>query len=129
MQLSKGKLKKIAKKYGLNLVVLFGSSVTSPKLKPPGDIGLAVRKTTVLASEEEISLIEELSLIFPQEIDVTFINEADSVLIYEIARDGEPLYEAEPYGFLNFQIYATKVSEDDRRYRELTKKYVLQREQ
>ncbi|MDI6689144.1 MAG: nucleotidyltransferase domain-containing protein [Actinomycetota bacterium] len=124
MRLPKRKLAKIAKEYNLNLIVLFGSYATHLP-KRGSDIDIAIRTTRHLTSKEEIALISQLSLLFPTEIDVTFINEADSVLIYEIARDGIPLYEENPDSFVEFQLYATKVSEDEQKYRELTKEYVL----
>lgn len=127
MRISKRKLTQIVKKYGLNLIVLFGSYATRRLPKQESDIDIAIRTTRRLTAEEEIDLISQLSLLFPAEIDITFLNEADSVLICEIARDGIPLYEQNPDSFVEFQLYATKVSEDEQRYRELAKEYVLER--
>ena len=127
MKIPKQKLTQIARKYGLNLIVLFGSYAARRLLKQESDIDIAIRTTRRLTAEEEIALISQLSLLFPAEIDITFLNEADSVLVYEIARDGIPLYEQNPDSFIEFQLYATKVSEDEQRYRELAKEYVLER--
>lgn len=124
-KIAKRKLAQIAKKYDLNLVVLFGSYASGHPVKRESDVDIALRTTRNLTTEEEIALVGELSLIFPSEIDITFIGEADSVLIYEIARDGIPLYEKNPDSFIEFQLFATKLSDDDKRYRELAKEYVL----
>jgi hypothetical protein len=40
------------------------------------------------------------------EVDMAFLNGADPVLLFEVAGDGAPLFEAEPAGSAQFRSYA-----------------------
>jgi hypothetical protein len=52
---------------------------------------------------------------FPEapEVDVVFLNEASSLLLFQVASTGRPLYERRPLLFWQFQSYAARRYDDD----------------
>jgi hypothetical protein len=73
----------------------------------------------------ELDLVGNLAsaLESDSEIDVTFLNGADPILLFEVASDGVPLFEAEPACFAQFRSYAARVYDDNRKWRERRRRY------
>ncbi len=87
-------LEKIAKKYHLRLIVLFGSQA-SQKISKESDIDLAILPSRTVNEEK---LYEELMSLFKR-ADIDLVNikkEHNHLLLFEILHKGIVLYEAKP---------------------------------
>ena len=98
----------IAKKYGVDLFVLFGSYATG-QTHTHSDVDIAYRAKQPLTLERESQLALDISMIFQQEqIDIVNINTAPPLLRYAIFKSGVLLYEKEPHIFASFSTFAFK---------------------
>jgi predicted nucleotidyltransferase len=105
----------LARKFGVDLSVLYGSSVTgNPGPEPDIDIAVRLKKYTDRKAQRFFS--EIYRCIHNGTIDLVFINRIDPLLQMEIARKGQPLYEASPGLYRRFQVYATKRNNDAGRF-------------
>lgn len=102
--MSLSKLKKIAKKFDLSLVVLFGSRLYK-KVRKDSDTDIAVQLFRRLKDKEMTELILELSKIF-KDLDLVILNNAPPLLLAKIAESGKILYQRNKSDFANFQIRA-----------------------
>lgn len=103
------RLNQLAQKFGLDLIVLFGSYARGQTHRE-SDCDVAVHAVSREHDWQwEIDLIRELVFALDcDNLDVTLTHNASPLLMYEIARDGIPLYEAHEGLFEDFQIYAAK---------------------
>jgi predicted nucleotidyltransferase len=126
VQFDADQLKKIARRYNLDLIVLFGSQAKG-RGRRGSDVDVAVhaRRRRWGDADWELGLIGDLSagLKSGSEIDVAFLNGADPVLLFEVASEGLPLFEAEPAGFAQFRSYAARRYDDNRKWRERRRRY------
>ncbi|MFQ6015086.1 MAG: nucleotidyltransferase domain-containing protein [Anaerolineae bacterium] len=124
------KLAEIARKYDLDLVVLFGSRVKG-RAVPGSDVDLAVRfvKRDWGNVDLELDLIGELNQAVggQGEIDVAFLNGASPLLLFEVACSGDPLYQREPDTFTLFKSYAALRYYDHNKFFDLEDKYLKER--
>ncbi|MBM3237365.1 nucleotidyltransferase domain-containing protein [Candidatus Poribacteria bacterium] len=140
MQIDNERLQEIAKKFELDMVILFGSYARG-HANPESDVDIAVRtklrepkaecgfplfRPPACGGKEggfgersehdwqwEFDLIRDLVFALDcGNLDLVFINSADPLLMFEIATDGIPLYEADDGKFQDFQIYAAKRHHD-----------------
>ena len=120
------KLKKVARRYNLDLIVLFGSHAKG-RARRGSDVDIAVRarKRRWGDADWELGLMSDLTaaLESADEVDVAFLNGADPILLFEVACDGVPLFEAEPAGFAQFCSYAARRYEDNRKWFERRRRY------
>ncbi len=108
MKIQQQKLKKIAQKYKLNYLVLFGSRANNTA-RPNSDFDIAYSSRQNIDYKEEVFLAEELSRalnIKAKKIDLVNTKNASPLLAKEIADNGILLAEFTPNSFDNFQIYA-----------------------
>ena len=121
-----GKLKDIACRYDLDLIVLFGSK-TRGRDRRGSDVDVAVRARRRRWGDAnwELSLVSELAAALESggEVDVAFLNGADAVLLFEVASDGVPLFEAELAGFAQFCSYAARRYDDNQKWFERRRHY------
>lgn len=119
----KNKIKKIAKRYGLILVLAFGSEVTG-KTHPNSDLDIAVMVKEGFNYKNYSSLLFDFQKVFPQkEVDLVFINRADSLLLKKILENSKILYGSKRE--LNLlKIYSFKRYCDYKKYFELEEKFV-----
>jgi predicted nucleotidyltransferase len=106
---------RLLKKYGGDLLVLFGSSVTGQK-GPEPDIDVAVRLKRYSDRKAYQLFTEMHRALNSGALDLVFINRIDPLLQMEIARGGRPLYESSAGLFRQFQGYATKRHNDAQRF-------------
>lgn len=110
-EVDREKLERISQRYGLDLVVVFGSQATG-RAGPGSDVDVAVRMVhrDWDNPEVELDLIGELVNAFGEDsdVDVAFLNGASPLLLFEIARTGIPVYQREPTIFFEFQSYAAR---------------------
>jgi len=124
------KLTDIAHRYGLDLIVVFGSQAQG-KARPGSDIDVAVRwlRRDWEDVERELALIGELTEVIwgDGDLDVSFLNGASPLLLFEVACSGVPLYERQPGDFNLFQSYAARCYYDQRKFAELQGEYLKER--
>lgn len=97
-------LKKLIRKYKLELVILFGSRARG-KIHRESDTDIAVRASEELGMDKILSLSAELDRIFIN-ADVCDIRRASPLLLALIAQDGKCLFQKKPLTFENFKIFA-----------------------
>lgn len=107
MTLTKGQkqeLKKIAEKYKLKLIMLFGS-FTNGKNRPDSDFDIAVLAKQKINFNTELLLIKELTGCFKQEVDLAVMNKANPLLLQQVSQSATLLY-GKKTDFFNFKLYA-----------------------
>ena len=130
LKLRQSRLKQLARKHGLDLVVLFGSQA-SGRAHSGSDVDVAVRikPGRRLSDAARLALAGDFDSVFPDaaQVDVSFLNEASSLLLFEVATRGRPLYERAPLSFWQFQPYAARRYDDDHKYRMRREAYLERR--
>lgn len=117
MQLSqeqKNQIARIAKRFHLKLVLIFGSQIQG-KTHSQSDLDIGVFVKKELSWKELSSLLEKLGQIFQKKIDVAFLNKADPlflwrimqkcILIYGEKRDLDELKRKAFHQFCDFKPY------------------------
>ena len=124
------KLAEIAQKYGLDLIVIFGSQVQG-RAVPGSDVDVAVRfvRRDWGDVNRELDLIGELAgaIEGDGDLDVAFLNGASPLLLYQVACTGVPLYEKDPGDFALFQSYAARRYYDSQKFFEAQDRYLRER--
>ena len=110
----------LCEKHGVKLAVLFGSLVTG-KASRNSDMDLAVLLDTKNMVEGSRvgrvarSLLTDLmQFAGTSAIDLVILNRADSLLRFEVARTGKPIYESAPGAFAEFCSLALRQHQDSR---------------
>jgi len=124
------KLAEIAQKYGLDLIVIFGSQVQGRAVLG-SDVDVAVRfvRRDWGDVNRELDLIGELAgaIEGDGDLDVAFLNGASPLLLYQVACTGVPLYEKDPGDFALFQSYAARRYYDSQKFFEAQDRYLRER--
>lgn len=98
----------LAEKYGITLLILFGSQATG-KTHADSDADLAFVSKRKLGPREIAECAFNLSsLVEFSQIELIDIRHASPLLLKNIAMAGIVVYEAEPQTFARFRIYAIK---------------------
>lgn len=103
-QEKKQKINKIAKKYGLKLVLLFGSFANG-KMHENSDMDIAVLSAKNIPFERYLNLTGELSKLFCKDVDLTILNEANPLLLSQVSKNSALLY-GNKKSFAEFKLYA-----------------------
>lgn len=109
----KCQIKKIAQKYNLELILLFGSHV-SGKVHPDSDLDIAIQPkgNRDFKFDEHLSLISDLGEVFRgKEIDLTLLNRANPLLLKKIS-DSALLLFGKKKTFSEFKLKAFKYFQD-----------------
>ncbi len=112
-------IKKIALKYDLQLIYLFGSKATGRDTSV-SDIDIAVllnnRKVYNLKNLI-LDLIFDFSRVFcSDKIDLVILNKASLAVQYNVISDGEILYELNPETRYNYEVNLISLYLDFKRY-------------
>jgi predicted nucleotidyltransferase len=130
VHIDRDRLAQAARENELDLIVLFGSQASARALAG-SDVDLAVRYRPGgrRLRSPRLDLAARLAPAFPPEaeLDVTVLNDASSMLLFEVAREGQLLYEREPLLFWQFQSYAARRYDDDYKYRLRRERYLEKR--
>ncbi|HAM56987.1 MAG: hypothetical protein A2W08_03505 [Candidatus Rokubacteria bacterium RBG_16_73_20] len=117
-------LERIARTYGIRLLLQFGSTVTG-ELHPASDVDLAVlleRPAPTLA--ERAGLLHELQGLFPdREVDLAVLNRADPLFLKKVT-DSCRLLHGEPAALQRLKLYAFRRYQDHRKYLDLERRFV-----
>ncbi len=122
------KLRPIAKRYGLRLIVLFGSQV-SVRLHPDSDVDVAVWSDGSLKFARRLELWQELSEAFRAEVDLAVLDHAEPLLLYQVARNGRLLFENERGQWNEFKGYAYRYYWDTQKFRDALAQYIRRQTQ
>ena len=96
------KIAKIAKKFQLKLIIIFGSFANG-KFRKDSDLDIAVLGFKEVSFNEQIKLTNELSLIFNKNIDLSVLNRANPLLLFQVSQNPVLLYGSRP-DFLKFKL-------------------------
>ena len=99
---------------GARLIVLFGSAARDRAA--PGDLDVGIRCDGPLDAVGATNRL--IQLLGVQAIDVADLRRAEPLLLALAARDGIPLYEAEPGAFAAFASLAARRFADTRKFRD-----------
>ncbi|MBU4298623.1 nucleotidyltransferase domain-containing protein [Patescibacteria group bacterium] len=108
--LQKRKLKELAEKYQLRMMILFGSQVRKQprQLHQESDVDVAYLSKKDLSGKEIIALDCDLIDVFSQDrVDLTNLRQDNPFLRYEIAKNSQLLYGKE-MDYLEFKAFAFK---------------------
>jgi len=123
IDMAQPQIKEIAEKYGLSLVILFGSQATGAT-HPKSDIDIAVLSRKGF---DRNRLLDDLSGIFKREdIELVNISEMSPTLMYVLVRDGKALYEDVTGAFLKWKFYAIRIWIDTAWLRRLRDKKMVE---
>lgn len=120
-------LNKLAKKYGIKFIALYGSFVH--KRNEPNDIDIALifnneKQTSI---DEYTELTRFFSVYFKQpfnKIDIVVLNRATSpILRFQAAKKPKLIY-GDAKEFLTWRAMALKIYMDTKKFRDLTDKYI-----
>jgi len=104
----KQKIQEVAKRYGLKLILLFGSQVTG-KIHKESDFDIAYLPEKNLSYDDKIDINFQFTLIFPQEryrVDTVNIKKVKPLLLYGIFRKCQVLYAQDDLIFPTYRVYA-----------------------
>ena len=109
MEKEKQQLNKIAKKYNLKLLLLFGSQTDKESLHQESDFDIAYLSQKELDIQKQVQLNCDLMKIFNSDkIDMVNLKKANPLLRYEIAKKNELLF-GNMLDFLEFKARAFRI--------------------
>lgn len=104
----KDKVAKLAEKYGLRLVLLFGSQARGETHKE-SDIDIAYLSGKSLDFNQECYLNFEFTTVFHQDrVDTVDLKKANPLLMYTVFDSPKILFQEDDIVFSNYQAYAFK---------------------
>lgn len=115
----KFKIAKIAKKFRLKLIIIFGSFANG-KNRQDSDLDIAVLSSKEIFFKEQIGLINELSRIFNKDVDLSVLNRANPLLLFQASKNSILVYGSRR-DFFNFKLYAFNAYNDYAPYFEMEK--------
>lgn len=129
-------LSPIARRFGLRLVVHFGSTATG-RARADSDFDVAVwtslprhrgpepvegRRTSAWYGRLAAAL--EGACAPHRELDLVVLNDADSLLQFQVASTGRVLWAADPSVWPAFQSYAARRYDDDAKFRRAGRRWL-----
>jgi predicted nucleotidyltransferase len=130
-RLKKAALRRIARLYGLDLIVLFGSQAKG-RARPGSDMDVAILpggRPRPFDAATWNSLTEDLAqtLQAPDGVDMIDLRGASPLLQYEVARSGVLLHARRTEQFSRFRLYASRRFDDNRKFFEAQARYLRRR--
>ena len=119
-------LKPLTRKFGLRLIVLFGSTARGVTNRD-SDIDLGVLSEKPLSPVQRQRLWSALSTLFPADVDLTVLNHADPLVSYQIASEGVILFETVSFAWETWKSYAVRRYWDTHKFRESQSVYLARR--
>ena len=116
----KTSVKKIAEKYGLKLVMFFGS-FASGKNRQDSDLDVAVLGSKEVSFQEQIDIINKFSEIFSENVDLSVLNNGNPLLLFEVSKNAKLLYGSDEE-FMKFKLQAFRQYNDYAQYFEMEKR-------
>jgi len=126
----KKEIAKIAKKNGLELVMLFGSFATGEN-REDSDLDIAVLGEKDVDFKKTLNIIQSLSVVFKKEVDLSVMNRANPLLLHQIEQNAvllfgkdEKFVEFKLRAFRRYHDYAPYFEMEIQLNKELIKQYV-----
>jgi len=119
-------LEPLARKFGLRLIVLFGSTARGV-MNRESDIDLGVLSEKPLSLVQRRRLWSALSAFFPADVDLTMLDHADPLVSYQVASEGVILFETIPFAWETWKSYAVRRYWDTDKFRESQSAYLTRR--
>lgn len=105
----KQKIAEIAGKYGLRLVLLFGSRVSEKSLNKESDFDVAYLPKKKLDFDQEIRLNYEFTEVFGNDkVDTVDLGRTKPLLLHGIFREAQVLFQEDALVFSRYRAYAFK---------------------
>ena len=109
----KPEVAKVAQKYNLALIILYGSQATG-KARDGSDVDIAVLGKRKILSNVLINLDDEFARIFrARELDVKSLHNTNPFFRYQVMRDGVLLY-GKNYDYNSYKAYAFRDYHDSK---------------
>lgn len=105
----------VAREFGARLIVLFGSAARRDA-RAPEDLDIGVLARTPLDSVAVTNRF--MQLLHVSEIDIADLRRADPLLLMLVAREGVPLFEAQPSEMMQFRSLAIRRFADTKKFRD-----------
>ncbi|MBI5555954.1 MAG: nucleotidyltransferase domain-containing protein [Elusimicrobia bacterium] len=119
----KNNLTRVCEKYHISLLILHGSYAKGVATKQ-SDIDVGILGKPKVIKEKYLDIIGDFSEIFGDSFDPVFLNGAEALITYYVARDGVPLYEKTKGIFNIFKVSAIARYLDTKKFRLLEKQYI-----
>lgn len=120
----KKQIEKLAKRYNLTLLLLFGSQATG-HTHSESDVDVAYLSDRVLSFNEEIGLNTELTQVFQNnQISLVNLKKAPPLLLKQIATRAVVLSESVPHAFEELYLRALRSYEEARPIFDLREHYL-----
>lgn len=100
----KQRIAKIAKKHGLKLVLLFGSFAKGTAHKN-SDIDIAVLGEKKIDFKKQLRLANKLSTILKKDVDLSIINTANPLLLFQISKHSKIIF-GNHRAYFEFRIHS-----------------------
>lgn len=123
---SKEVLKPIVQKFGIRLIVLFGSVVRGTT-NAESDIDLGVLTNRPLTFNQRLKLWGALSPLFNIEVDLVVLNHANPVLAFEVASTGDLLFENKSNTWDNWKSFSFRQYWDTGKFRSDLRRFITRR--
>jgi len=99
-------LRELAGRYGISLLVLFGSQATG-HAGPQSDVDIGFVADRPLTGEEDIRLNSECTRIFGTDhVDTTNLRYGSPLLLKQVADEGQALFEQTGIEMATLQVYS-----------------------
>lgn len=120
----KPQIMKLAEKYGLSLVLLFGSQATG-KTHNESDIDIAYLSPQKITFEEEINIDTDLIEIFKNnEVQLVNVKKASPLFMKKIVEESIVLYEKDRSIFTDLLLYSIRIYEEAKVLFDLRRHYL-----
>jgi predicted nucleotidyltransferase len=123
-------LRRIAERFGLELIVLFGSRARGRgRADSDTDVAVLARSGRRPDIARDMDLTEALAraLRAPEGVDLVWLHRASPLLQFEAARRGRALYRRSRGSFSRFRLYAARRYDDNRKFFEALARHVGRR--
>jgi predicted nucleotidyltransferase len=104
----KSKAAELARKYDLDMVVLFGSRADDTATKR-SDVDIAYARSEQLSFDDQLSIGTDLARLYgTEEADVVYLNRTSPVFMYQIMKKAKLLFSKSSSIFPSFFSFAIK---------------------
>jgi predicted nucleotidyltransferase len=121
-------LPSLARRFGLRLIVQFGSTVTG-RARSDSDIDVGVLTTRARSGRTfdwhcRLAVQLESALAPGRELDLVVLDGADPLLLFLVASHGRPLWAAHPSTWAEFRSYAGRCYDDTEHFRQERRRWL-----
>lgn len=116
-------LRELCRKYSLELVILYGSRV-SGKLHKESDIDIGIVAKSGGIRKRLFDIQADIVALFGDRCDSVVLNDAETMIVYQVAVKGIALYESRRGLFADFKTTAITRYQDAQKFRKLERQYL-----